>query len=1256
MLEFDIAGGSFLTATREKLSEAWRPVADDLYTVMTDGTDFNRLPSFMQEAAVAYYEAYVAGINQQAELAEGDFMAMAGELTGYVNGMMEYVNEHTDFSDLISRFGELYQGDLTQESVDELNALVPLINEYIAAYNNLTETTDDDIPMISEFTLEGLQEAQTEIEATGEAIASLDTSDLYKNLAIAREEASLFSSVLSKLGEGEEQFTNLHDAVLATAEEIANGLGITDTEAIGKIGDSLLEGLYDTYPDMADFVDTSTGILIDGWQEGIAKATDPWTAFFEQSRLEDALKAAQKDMTALNMSDLWNQLIDPNGMGLYQYAEDWARQLLPEGTEEEIRSLAQQYVEAFFDMFTDIDTTIMDADGRIADGMDGIVATMRQAVYSAQQEATKLESAYESIHSGQIARSEAVAGLTTMAGLARAGDSEGVGSTFEAMSAESINAIVEAMPGLIDKLMDGTYAAEDFEEAIRLVGEAASETGKDAWDDFLGGTADGAKAGTIALKAAMREVIVEVSAAEDKTAAFYAVLQRLSGEGVEISDMLEQFGSLGYLLMGDTASADELYASLDRLGELRNLQIDLEHADSLSAAARAIDPSDSSYDPLSTLDAYAQLEAEYVELAALQRGSAEYIAQARQLTLEQTAAVYEEAAAYGVVTDIQAKSARYAANAQRERRFDKADERGYSGAVSYLEEAVHVAQENGEEIAQAWNNALGDLDEAGILEGMIGMFGDISNLAVVCGGDVAKIVEELYAMQNAAQAISLSDMATTLREERDANFAETSSYGDQIGMLIEAFGDGSAEGVAAAMEVWNNFDSALQQSIAETYPSLVIALDDANRAAGELSETMGDLENTEAEMADVSKDADRQIGKLEKELASAQRNASSRYFKNTASAIEGLRDGTVSAAEAFEDYYAEAEKAADANVEYQKASKKMASGLNVTTDEIENLASYLGGIDPNVLLANWDMVGPMISAALAEGEDAFNRLNEAAFITITGTSVADFSALTSGLISVQNLAADTVAALIATGQWTTETITLPQEGAMWDPVSGIWTTTRLNTDQTVLRYTGSNPLRQGSSSGGASGRGGRGGGSGGGGGGGGGSSSTEVSKSIQKMLDKMDEEQGFESHYRKMAQLAQGYHEARGEIQGVILYLEKEKDLVSDNADTLRGYVTTLEVQIEKKQAELAKYKEGSKKYRQAAVDLEALQEAHQQYSEELLQNMTDLEDLQNQIDEWHDTVREMEIDLRELIHDAIMDREELNRRMLEGRIDLENE
>ena len=63
-------------------------------------------------------------------------------------------------------------------------------------------------------------------------------------------------------------------------------------------------------------------------------------------------------------------------------------------------------------------------------------------------------------------------------------------------------------------------------------------------------------------------------------------------------------------------------------------------------------------------------------------------------------------------------------------------------------------------------------------------------------------------------------------------------------------------------------------------------------------------------------------------------------------------------------------------------------------------------------------------------------------------------------------------------------------------------------------------------------------------------------------------------------------------------------------------------------------------------ADLEALQAAHQEYSEQLLENVTDLETLRQEIDEWNDTIREMEIDLRETIHDAILDREEKNRRM----------
>ena len=109
-------------------------------------------------------------------------------------------------------------------------------------------------------------------------------------------------------------------------------------------------------------------------------------------------------MAALEDSSLWAELLAPEGRGLYQYAEDWARALIPDGTKEEVQAQAQAFVEAFFAMFADIDTGIMDADGRIAAGMEGIVATMRQAAHDAQAEASKLETAYRSIHADSIAR------------------------------------------------------------------------------------------------------------------------------------------------------------------------------------------------------------------------------------------------------------------------------------------------------------------------------------------------------------------------------------------------------------------------------------------------------------------------------------------------------------------------------------------------------------------------------------------------------------------------------------------------------------------------------------------------------------------------------------------------------------------------------------------------------------------------------------------------------------------------------------
>ncbi len=660
---------------------------------------------------------------------------------------------------------------------------------------------------------------QEEAEAAGEALAALDTTDIYQGLAMAREQANGFVSVLSKLGDGEGRLTNLHDAVMETARAMAGELGITDDAAIVKIGEELLEGLYDTYPGIADYVDTATGMLLDGWKEGIAEATNPWAELFEAAKLEDALKAAKRDMAALEDSSLWAELLAPGGKGLYQYAGDWARELIPDGTREEVQAQAEAFVEAFFTMFADIDTSIMDADGSIAAGMEGIVATMRQAAHDAQAEAAKLETAYQSLHADAIAREQAVRGLTDMMGYVRRGDAQNVRNTFEGLSTQAVDAITAAIPELIDKLMDGTYAAEDFEAAIARLREAGTRAGRDAWEEYFRGTADGLKAQSAQWREAMRGIIAEVSDAEDRADVFYAALMRLSDEGLDVSGLLDQYGALAAALLNGSANADELYASLARLGELEALQLDLEHADALGNAATSIDPAGESYDPLAALDAYALLEAEYQELTLLQRGSAEYLARAKQLTQEQTAAVYDQAAAYGVVTQLQAQSARAAAEGQRERKFSGIEENSYAGGVDFLTGAVRQAEENGRDVVQAWNDALAQLDEAGHLEAMASMFGDISNLAVACGGNVAQIVEELYALQETAQAVSLSDMAQALREEREGNFADADGYQEQIGSLMAAFGEGGTEGVRAAMDVWNSFDESLQQSIAQTYPS-----------------------------------------------------------------------------------------------------------------------------------------------------------------------------------------------------------------------------------------------------------------------------------------------------------------------------------------------------------------------------------------------------------------------------------------------------
>lgn len=165
---------------------------------------------------------------------------------------------------------------------------------------------------------------------------------------------------------------------------------------------------------------------------------------------------------------------------------------------------------------------------------------------------------------------------------------------------------------------------------------------------------------------------------------------------------------------------------------------------------------------------------------------------------------------------------------------------------------------------------------------------------------------------------SLLELVEQARSTVEADTAETSGYSSFIKDMIGAF---SAEEGAFAMgfnmdaliEKWNSFDSEMQQSIAETYPHLVMALYDAAKAYEAFEES--------------GKDCSGEFKALDAELKGIQNSLKARYFKGTEKAIADLRKGTINASDAFASYNSEAQTAIEASAEYKTALAKLADGM-----------------------------------------------------------------------------------------------------------------------------------------------------------------------------------------------------------------------------------------------------------------------------------------------------------------------------------------
>ena len=442
------------------------------------------------------------------------------------------------------------------------------------------------------------------------------------------------------------------------------------------------------------------------------------------------------------------------------------------------------------------------------------------------------------------------------------------------------------------------------------------------------------------------------------------------------------------------------------------------------------------------------------------------------------------------------------------------------------------------------------------------------------------------------------------------------------------------------------------------------SFDDAQKRVEEL---MSKLSKIQAQMYKTSSSMDttsKSAKNLAAELDNASRSANTRSFEKTNDAIQKLRNGTISATEAYDTFAAEVDKVTKAQEEIINANAAISKGTELTVSDINDLAGVLG-LTADQVLDDFPGAVDMFNDLIAAGgdlESVFNALNEAAFIRITGTSEADFSQIQNGLISVQGMAKETIDLLIATGQWTVETIKLNTE-AWVQQADGSWAQEWLTGYQQILKPTGNNPFK-GRSSGTSSTKPRR---SGGGGGGSkdksddsdtgrGKSSTSNMATEVERMLDMMEQIQDIMNFQQNFYQSQRNYYSKTGQLQGVIGYAERERASIEEQNKVLQENVDTSESCTKAKKEELSLMSTSDEEYEEVADDLDKLQKAHQNYTKQLVDNKSAIKDLTNTIKEQQEKIRDMQINIRNLIYKAIEDREARLTSMLDNEIEMENE
>lgn len=571
--------------------------------------------------------------------------------------------------------------------------------------------------------------------------------------------------------------------------------------------------------------------------------------------------------------------------------------------------------------------------------------------------------------------------------------------------------------------------------------------------------------------------------------------------------------------------------------------------------------------------------------------------------------------------DFFAEQAEYAKNERLNAEAQTAADNSYSGQINDLA-GVFMDSANMEDKAEAIEMLREKIYEmytenATLAEGFREDYGSFWNVLFDPDSDWEDVVSAYVEMLEQCRG-SLQETADALYEAQNG----TTEYNAALANIQEALDTGSEE---AFIAVWNSLGKTMQKALLE-----------GSDAIKDYVTSLGDMSDAHEDALDAAK-------KLTREGLTKEGTQLAKQNKIWEEAVDVISNSGKSQAEYLKSIAGIGTKLNDlalAQADLATVMDTTQAGTDAYTTALANLADYCGF----AINSEYDLA--MAAALLAGDTDMATSSVEwliSSMLTLTGISLdpSTWISQLKALAAEGNETANAILGLIEQlASVNGATVSLDKNGKV--NVTGLGS-------KSNGRRSGSSSRRSGGGGGGSSRR-----SPSSSYGGGSGSSGNSGPSEIERFLDVLDQIDTIQNHKKAIIELEKAYFESRGEIQGVLKCIEYEKQAIQANTDTIQANLSKIESLMEAKRAEVNAMSTSAEGYSEAADDLKSLQQQHMEYSKQLKQNRNDIEALNKEIKEWKNKIRQMEIDLRNTILEAIEDREELKERMLQGTIETE--